>query len=70
MLKPMPTVKYGYNGKKLTLNELYKAVRKKRGRARILASILVTLGHNEKGEAVKAKYFIVKSSLEYDAWKI
>ena len=33
MLKHMPTVTYGYKEKKLTLNALYKTVRKKRGRA-------------------------------------
>ena len=33
MLKSLPTVKYEYQGQKLTLNKLYAAVRKKRGRA-------------------------------------
>ncbi|MEW5954413.1 MAG: transposase [Bacillota bacterium] len=40
MLKPVPTIKYEYHGQKLTLNKLYAAVKKQRGRAKILASIM------------------------------
>lgn len=68
MLKHMPTVTYGYNGKKLTLNALYKAVRKRRGRARILASIIVTLGQNVKGEDMKAKIIFVRDRRNKKNW--
>ena len=55
MLKSMPKVYYDYQGQKLNLNKLYGAVRKKRGRAKILASIIVGIGQLEDGEQVSAK---------------
>jgi hypothetical protein len=60
MLKSMHRVYYGYEGQQLTLNALYKAVRKKRGRAKILASVIVSLGTNEQGKEVKAKVLFVR----------
>lgn len=44
MLKDMPTVRYYYQERYLTLGELYKTVPKKRGRAKILASAFVQFG--------------------------
>ena len=43
MLKPIPTIKYEYQGQKLTLDQLYSVVKKKRGRATTLASIVSVL---------------------------
>jgi len=60
MLKSVPTVKYEYQGRKLTLNKLYAAVRKKRGRAKILASIIVGIGQMPSGEPVLAKIVFVR----------
>ena len=60
MLKSAKT-KYGYKGLDLTLNELYKSVRKRCGRAKILASIQVQLGRNSKKEAVMAKIVFVRA---------
>lgn len=60
MLKSMKTITYGYKGLDLTLDDLYKSVHKRRGRARILASILVELGKNTKGEAAMAKIVFVR----------
>jgi hypothetical protein len=40
-LKPMPRITYFYNGEWLTLKQLYRKVRKRRGKARILASVKV-----------------------------
>src|SRR5690606_10642716 len=48
MIKRSPKVHYTYEGKSYTLNQLYKKVRKKRGRAKILASIIVGLGHDDE----------------------
>jgi len=50
MLKWMKTVHYTWHGRKLTLSGLYRQIRKRRGKARILASVLVTIA---KGQTVK-----------------
>ena len=42
-LKPMPRITYFYNGEWLTLKQIYRKVRKRRGKARILASVEVRL---------------------------
>lgn len=39
LLQSMSRVYYGYGGQALTLNSLYKVVRKKRGRAKILTAV-------------------------------
>jgi hypothetical protein len=61
MLKAMKTIKYGYKGFELTLNDLYKSVRKRSGRAKILASALVELGTDDKGTPVMAKIVFVRN---------
>ncbi|OEU72005.1 MAG: transposase [Desulfuromonadales bacterium C00003093] len=61
MLKAMKTITYGYKGFDLTLNDLYKSVRKRCGRAKILASTLVGLGTDAKGDPVMAKIVFVRS---------
>ena len=68
MLKSMHRVYYGYNGEKLNLNALYKAVKKKRGKARILASIVVSLGENEKREEIQAKIIFVRDRNRKKSW--
>ena len=60
MLKAART-KYGYKGFDLTLKDLYKNVRKRCGRAKILASVLVELGKNSKQETVMAKIVFVRA---------
>ncbi len=60
MLKSAKT-KYGYKGFDLTLKELYKSVRKRCGRAKILASALVELGTDSQGESVVAKIVFVRA---------
>ena len=59
MLKAMKTT-YDYQGFPVTLNELYMSLRKKTGRAKILASCIVTLGHADDGTAVMAKIVFVR----------
>jgi hypothetical protein len=61
MLKAMKTITYGYKGFELTLNDLYKSVRKRSGRAKILASTLVELGTDDKGKPVMAKIVFVRN---------
>lgn len=60
MLKAAKT-KYGYKGFDLTLTELYKSVRKRCGRAKILASVQVELGTNSDNETVMAKIVFVRA---------
>jgi len=61
MLKAMKTITYGYQGFDLTLGDLYKSVRKRGGRAKILASALVELGTDDKGKPVMAKIVFVRN---------
>lgn len=68
MLKSMPRVHYGYEGQILTLNSLYKVVRKKRGRAKILAAVIVSLGMNDQGEEVKPKVLFVRDRRNKKKW--
>lgn len=67
MLKSAKT-KYGYNGFDLTLDELYKSVFKRRGRAKILASIEVELGTNSDNETVMAKIVFVRARGAKKRW--
>lgn len=60
MLKAMPKVYYEYQGQKLNLNQLYAAVKKRRGRARILSSIVVGIGQLENGEQLAARIVFVR----------
>jgi hypothetical protein len=60
MLKAMKTT-YGYQGAKVTLNELYKRLRKRAGRAKILASCVATLGEAADGSKVMAKIVFVRN---------
>ena len=52
----------------MNLNALYKSVRKKRGKAKILASVIVTLGYNEQGEEVPAKIVFVRDRNRRQNW--
>lgn len=44
MLKDQPTILYEYEGKKLRLGELYQRLKKRRGRAKVKASVRVKTG--------------------------
>ena len=59
MLKAMKTT-YGYQGTRLTLNELYKSLRKRTGRAKVLASCVVTLGSATDGTTIMARIVFVR----------
>lgn len=60
MLKATPKVHYEYEGRRLTLKGVYSALRKRRGRAKILASAIVSIGRDETGNAVYAKIVFVR----------
>ena len=48
MLKAMETITCGYQELNLTLGDLYKSVRKRSGRAKFLALVLVNLGTDDR----------------------
>ena len=60
MLKDTGTITYEWRGWPLTLKELYKAVHKRCGRAKVLAEVLVTIGNDEQGITVEAKIVFVR----------
>jgi len=53
MVKRMKTVFYTYQGKKMALTSLYRVVKKRPGKARILAAVLVTIA---PGQVVKVVF--------------
>ena len=60
MLKDTRNVTYDLNGWSYTLKELYREVRKRPGRAKVLAEVLVTIGNDEQGKPVPAKIVFVR----------
>ena len=68
MLKAMKTVTHLVQGKRLTLPQIYATVRKRRGRAKILASVLVEVGKNEQGQGVAARIVFVRDRNRSKQW--
>nr|WP_245799220.1 transposase [Virgibacillus siamensis] len=68
MIKNSPKIHYTYEGESYTLNQLYKKVRKKRGRAKILASLVVGLGHDGNGEEVQGRIIFVRDRNRSKKW--
>ena len=60
MLKVTEKIFYRYQGEDLHLAAIYRRIRKRRGCAKILASILVEIGKNDKGIPVPAKIVFVR----------
>jgi hypothetical protein len=60
MLKDTTTVTYEWHGWSLTLKDLYRSVRKRCGRAKVLAETLVTIGNDDHGRPVIAKIVFVR----------
>jgi hypothetical protein len=60
MLKDTGNVTYELQRWPLTLKELYKSVRKRCGRAKVLAEVVVTIGNDEQGVPVAAKIVFVR----------
>jgi hypothetical protein len=52
MVKNMYRVFYQYNGKKLTLDALYRQVKKRPGKAKVKASVIVTMNTGQKVKIV------------------
>ncbi len=60
MLKVTEKIFYRYQGADLHLAAIYRKIRKRRGRAKILASVTVELGEDEKCPPVSAKIVFVR----------
>src|SRR3989339_1083384 len=60
MLKVTEKIFYSYHGENLHLAAIYRKIRKRRGRAKILASIMVEIGENDQGIPVPAKIVFVR----------
>ena len=52
MIKKMPNVFYRFHGRHCNLTGLYASIKKRRGRARILASVTVTMSHGQTAKIV------------------
>ena len=60
MLKVTEKIFYRYQGEDITLAAIYRKIRKRRGRAKILASVMVEIGEDDKGIPVPAKIVFVR----------
>jgi hypothetical protein len=60
MLKVTEKIFYRYQGEDLHLAAIYRKIRKRRGRAKILASVMVEIGENDRGIPVPAKIVFVR----------
>lgn len=60
MLKDTGKVTYKLNGWPLNLKELYQEVRKRPGRAKVLAEVLVSIGQDAHGNDVAAKIVFIR----------
>lgn len=67
MLKDTSKIYYSFNGERKSLREIYRTVRKRRGRAKYLASVLVEL-HDKEGNTVPAKIVFVRDRRNKSKW--
>lgn len=56
MIKKLPTFLFGYEGERLSLTEIYKRNKKRRGRSRYLLSVRVTVKSGRKSIPAKVVY--------------
>lgn len=67
MLKDTPKIYYNFNGEKKSLRDIYRTVRKRRGRAKYLASVVVEL-YDKEGNTVPAKIVFVRDRRNKSKW--
>ncbi|NLX26942.1 MAG: transposase [Lentisphaerae bacterium] len=60
MLKVTEKIFYRYHGENLHLSAIYRRIRKRRGRAKILASVRVEIGKDDRGIPIPAKIVFVR----------
>ena len=68
MVKAMPKVFYVYEGKKLNLKSLYSFLKKRRGKAKVKASVFVQIGEDSQATPIKAKIVFVKERNKSKNW--
>lgn len=68
MVKAMPKVYYTYDGKLMNLKTLYASIRKKRGKAKILSSVIVGIGNDENGNKINSKIVFVRDRNRSRQW--
>ncbi|MBU3146999.1 transposase, partial [Clostridium sp. CF012] len=68
MVKAMPKVFYTYQNKKLNLKSLYSTLKKKRGKAKIKASVIVEIGVDSQATPIKSKIVFVKNQNKAKSW--
>ena len=61
MLKKTPKTHYRYNGEMLSVTEIYKRNRKRRGRSKYLLSVEIELSHRVSNKSVPAKLVFVRN---------
>ena len=60
MLKDMPKITYTFGERQVTLKALFKLVHKRPGRANVLATCLVSIGDDDKGQPVPAMIVFIR----------
>jgi IS4 transposase len=60
MLKDTPTIRYTFEDEQVTLKKLFTLLRKRPGRAKVLASCMVTIGDDKSGKPVPAKIVFIR----------
>ncbi|MBU3191388.1 transposase [Clostridium bowmanii] len=68
MVKAMPNVFYGYEDKKLNLKSLYATLKKKCGKAKVKASVIVEIGVDSQATPINAKIVFVKNRNKSKSW--
>ncbi|MFW6230371.1 MAG: transposase, partial [Halanaerobium sp.] len=67
-LKAMYRVYYKYKGKKLNLKQLYNTVKKNKAKHRVAASVIISLGEDNKGNEIKAKIVFIRDDNNKNKW--
>ena len=67
-LKNHENYRYLYNGEKLSLSQIYKANKKRRGRSRYLLSVTVEVRHKDFEDTVPAKIVFVRDRSNRKKW--
>ena len=68
MVKAMPKVYYTFNGKTKNLKDIYASVKKRRGKAKILSSVVVGIGIDCNGKEIFAKIVFVRDRNRSRKW--
>jgi hypothetical protein len=68
MVKGMKKIYYSFQGKRMSLQSIYSCVRKKRGKAKILSSVVVGIGTDNDGNEVLAKIVFVRDRNRSRNW--